>query len=293
MKELVSPGNPIVKHTYTADPSVIVYDGKVYLHTGHDEAPPGVYKYIMNKWLCFSSEDLVNWTEHPSPLKASDFAWTKGNAYASKVIERNGKFFWYVAVAHATISGNAIGVAVAPHPAGPYTDAKGSALVTHADLFAGGDNFDPGVLIDDDGQAWLFWGKEVCYYAKLHANMIELTGEIKTVALPNFIEGIHIHKHNGWYYLSYGYGMPEKVGYAMSRQIDGPWEFKGILNELAGNCETNRPSIIDFKGNSYFFYHNGALKDGGSHRRSVCVDRLYYNEDGTMKRVAMTSEGVC
>ena len=78
----------------------------------------------------------------------------------------------------------------------------------------------------------------------------------------------------------------------MSRSIEGPWEFKGILNELAGNCETNRPAIIDFKGQSYFFYHNGALKDGGSHRRSVCVDDLHYNADGSMKRVAMTSEGM-
>ena len=86
--------------------------------------------------------------------------------------------------------------------------------------------------------------------------------------------------------------MPEKVAYCMSRSIYGPWEFKGILNELAGNCQTNRPAIIQFKGIDYFFYHNGALKDGGSHRRSVCADHLFYNEDGTMKRVIMTSEGV-
>jgi hypothetical protein len=64
------------------------------------------------------------------------------------------------------------------------------------------------------------------------------------------------------------------------------------LNELAGNCETNRPAIIEFKGKDYFFYHNGALKDGGSHRRSVCVDYLHYNPDGTIKRVIMTSEGI-
>jgi hypothetical protein len=86
--------------------------------------------------------------------------------------------------------------------------------------------------------------------------------------------------------------MPEKVAYAISRNIDGPWEFKGILNEIAGNCETNRAAILDFRGQSYFIYHNGTLINGGSHRRSVCIDYLYYNPDGTMKPVIMTSQGV-
>ncbi|ULT40787.1 family 43 glycosylhydrolase [Niabella defluvii] len=127
---------------------------------------------------------------------------------------------------------------------------------------------------------------------QLTSNLLGLEGEIKEVDLPGFEEGAHIHQRNGWYYLSYGYGMPEKVAYAMSRSIHGPWEFKGILNEIAGNCETNRPCIIDFNDQTYFFYHNGALKDGGIHRRSVCVDKLFYNPDGTMKRVIMTTEGV-
>jgi hypothetical protein len=115
---------------------------------------------------------------------------------------------------------------------------------------------------------------------------------VKVGVFPGFTEGSHLHKRRDWYYFSYGYQMPEKVAYPMSRSLRGPWEFKGILNELAGNCETNRPAIIDFNGKDYFFYHNGALRDGGSHRRSVCVDYLHYNADGTMKRVVMTSEGV-
>jgi hypothetical protein len=135
-------------------------------------------------------------------------------------------------------------------------------------------------------------GNGRCFYARLKDNLLELDGAIRELELPGFAEGAHIHKRNGWYYLSYGYGFPEKVAYAMSRSIQGPWEFKGILNEIAGNCETNRPCIIDFRGQTYFFYHNGGLPEGGSHRRSVCIDRLYYNEDGSMKRVIMTSEGV-
>lgn len=286
-------GNPIIRHKFTADPTVIAYNDTVYLYTGHDEAPPNTYGYVMNEWLCFSSKDMVYWTEHPVPLKAKDFTWAKGGAYASKVIERNGKFYWYVAVTHATIPGKAIGVAVADSPAGPFSDARNSALITKDKrILPNSDNYDPTVVIDEDGQAYIFWGKNICYYAKLKENMIELKGEISMVALPQFMEGAHIHKRDGWYYLSYGYGFPEKVAYAMSRNIYGPWEFKGILNEIAGNCETNRPAILDFKEKSYFFYHNGGLKDGGSHRRSVCIDNLYYHSDGTMQRVIMTSEGV-
>ncbi len=110
--------------------------------------------------------------------------------------------------------------------------------------------------------------------------------------IHRFAEGAHLHKRNGWYYLSYGYGMPEKVAYAMSHRINGPWDFKGSLNEIAGNCQTNRPAIVGFQGQFYFFYHNGALPNGGSHQRSVCVDYLHYNPDGTMQQVIMTLEGV-
>lgn len=287
-------GNPIIKHKFTTDPTALVYDDTVYLYTGHDEAPVGTEDYVMNDWLCFSSTDMVNWTEHPVPLKSKDFSWAKGDAYASKVIERDGKFFWYAPVTHAKIGGKAVGVAVAGSPTGPFRDAIGAALIT-GEMTSDKEeivNIDPTVLIDTDGQAYIFWGKKQCYYARLKANMLELDGEIKTVEFPNFEEGAHLHKRGGWYYFSYGYESPEKVAYAMSRSIEGGWEFKGILNELAGNCETNRPAVIAFKGKSYFFYHNGGLENGGSHRRSVCVDYLYYNPDGTMKRVVMTSEAV-
>jgi beta-xylosidase len=286
-------GNPIIGHRYTADPTVIVYRDTVYLYTGHDEAPAGTHQYVMKEWLCFSSTDLATWVDHGALLRPTDFRWGKSNAYASKVIERDGKFYWYVALTPADGSSKAIGVAVAETPTGPFRDASGRPLISNQfDMKPGSDNFDPTVLLDDDGRAYIFWGKNVCYYAKLKDNLIEVDGEIKAVDIPQFAEGAHIHKRDGWYYLSYGCGFPEKVGYAMSRSVHGPWHFNGILNELAGNCETNRPAIVDFKGKSYFFYHNGGLPEGGSHRRSVCIDYLHYNADGTMKRVVMTSEGV-
>jgi len=291
-----SMGNPIITHVFTADPAAMVYKGKVYLYTGHDEAPTGHNGYMMHNWLCFSSADMVTWTEHPSPMNVKAFKWAKDDAWASQVIERNGKFYWYVAVEHATIPGKSIGVAVSDSPTGPFTDARGTALITNdmtKAVIHSWDDIDPTVIIDDDGQAYLFWGNGICYYAKLKRNMTELDGPINTIDLPHFTEAPWVHKRNGWYYLSYAYEFPEKTAYAMSRSIKGPWAYKGIINELAGNSNTNHQAIIDFKGKSYFIYHNGALAaDAGSFHRSVCIDYLYYNKNGTIKRVVMTSEGV-
>lgn len=283
--------NPVITHKFTADPTVIVHNDTVYLYTGHDEPPPAVDDYVMKDWLCFSSADMINWQEHPSPLKATDFSWAKGDAYASKVIERNGRFYWYVAVTHASIPGKAIGVATASHPTGPFTDAIGAALIDTTHIPPTDNekaNLDPSVLIDDDGQPYIFWGSKQCYYTKLSSNMIELADVPSLISLPGFLEGVHVYKRNGWYYIMYGYELPEKVAYAMSRNIQGPWEFKGIVNDVVFNCETNRPATLDFKGQAYFFYHNGALPDGGSHRRSICVDDLFYNEDGTIQQVIQT-----
>jgi beta-xylosidase len=288
--------NPIIKDKYTGDPAALVYKDKVYLYAGHDEAPNDFNFYKMNEWLVYSTSDMVHWQEHPVPLKVTDFAWAKSDAWAAQVIERNGKFYWYVTVEHGTINGKAIGVAVSDSPTGSFKDALGKALITNdmtTQTNISWDDIDPTVMIDDDGQAYLFWGNTVCHYAKLKANMTELDGPIQTISLPNFTEAPWIHKHNNWYYLSYAYQFPEKIAYAMSKSINGPWEYKGILNELAGNSNTNHQAIIDFKGKSYFIYHNGATQpNGGSFRRSVCVDRLYYNKDGTMKRVIMTTEGI-
>ncbi|WP_373790178.1 family 43 glycosylhydrolase, partial [Bacteroides heparinolyticus] len=188
----VAHGNPIVKHKYTADPAALVHDGKIYLYAGHDECPPGAEHYLLNEWCVFSSSDMKTWKEHPVPLKAKDFAWAKGEAWASQVIERNGKFYWYVTVEHATVPGKSIGVAVSDSPVGPFVDARGSALITNAMTTERSkslwDDIDPTVFIDEDGQAYLYWGNSQCYYAKLKENMIELDGPVVPVDLPRFTE---------------------------------------------------------------------------------------------------------
>lgn len=290
--------NPVITHKYTADPAAIVHNNKVYLYVGQDEAPAPENRYVMNQWLIFSSDDMVNWKEETAVRVVETFAWASGDAWASEVIEKDGRFYWYVTVSHKEIHGKAIGIAVSDSPIGPFKDARGSAIITNnlttnkTDI--SWDDIDPTVFIDDDGQAYLFWGNTACYYVKLKDNMIEFDGPIYTIDhLPHFTEAPYIHKRNGWYYLSYAYSFPEKTAYAMSRNIEGPYDFKGILNEVAGNSNTNHQCIIEFKGKDYFIYHNGSIPtQGGSFRRSVCVDYLYYNEDETIKRIVMTSEGV-
>ncbi|QDH77896.1 family 43 glycosylhydrolase [Echinicola soli] len=290
---ITAKGNPLFTHKYTADPAAMVEGDTLWLYTGHD-FEGGQKGYKMKDWLVFSTTDMANWTEHPVPLKIEDFAWAEsGDAYAGHVAERNGKYYWYIST-----NWTGIGVAVADHPAGPFKDALGKPLLTNEDCFASGHSWaciDPAIFTDDDGQPWIFWGNGECYYAKLKDNMIEIDGEIKQVDFDGFAfeEAPWIHRKDGKYYLTYASGFPEKIAYATSESIEGPWEYQGILNEIAGNSNTNHQSIVEFKDRWYFIYHNGGRQRGGtSFSRSVCIDPLYYNFDGTLKRVQMTTEGV-
>ena len=294
-------GNPIITEVFTADPAPLVVGDTVYLYVGQDEARENE-RYRMNRWLCFSSQDLVNWQDEGSPLRPTDFKWAVGDAWASQVIERDGKFYFYATVQHNdSHPGKAIGVAVADSPTGPFKDARGTALVHNQMTTAtriSWDDIDPTVWIDDDGQGYLFWGNQKCYWAKLKASMTELDGEIHVIPdeqVKGFTEAPWIHKRNGIYYLSYATGFPEKISCSTADKLTGPWTPRGLLAEGAQNSNTIHQGIITFKGKDYFFYHSGMVQHpntGGSYRRSVCIDHLYYNPDGTLRRVVQTTEGV-
>jgi beta-xylosidase len=299
---LMEAANPVITDVFTADPAPLVVGDTVYLYCGQDEAKSERDGYRMFRWLCFSTTDMKTWKAEGSPLAPKDFAWASGDAWASQVIERNGKFYWYAAVQHdQSHSGKAIGVAVADKPTGPFVDARGSALVTNDMTKAtkiSWDDIDPSVFIDADGQAWLFWGNQKCYYAKLKPNMTELDGPIEVIPdeqVKGFTEAPWLHKRGDLYYLSYATGFPEKMAYSTATKITGPWTFRGLLTEGAFNSNTIHQGIINFKGVDYFVYHNGSMQHpntGGSFRRSVCVDYLYYNPDGTIRRILQTTEGV-
>ena len=288
-------GNPIIRDRFTADPAALVHRDTVYLYTGHDEATPQDKRFVMRDWRVYSSTDLVHWKDHGSPMSAKTFAWARSDAWASQVIERNGKFYWYAAVYHATINGYSIAVGVADRPTGPFKDARGSALVTNdmtTDTDITWDDIDPTAFIDDDGQAYLFWGNTKCRYAKLKPNMTELDGPIVNVELPKFTEAPWIHKYKGRYYLSYAYGFPEQIAYATADRIAGPYTFRGVINAVIPNSPTNHQAIIEFKGKWYFFYHNAGLPGGGEHRRSVCVERLFYDPYGMIRPITQAKDGL-
>ena len=148
----VNAQNPVIHTCFSTDPAPMVYGDRVYVFTGHDEE--GADFFWMNEWRLFSSADMVNWTDHGCPLAQGDLSWADDRAWAPQCIERNGKFYLYVPV-HSRISrGMAIGVAVADKIEGPYKDPLGKPLFENGSW----DHIDPTVMIDADGQAYLYWG---------------------------------------------------------------------------------------------------------------------------------------
>lgn len=293
--------NPIIKHIFTADPSPIVHKGTVYLYTGHDTASVTATNYKMPDWHVFSSKDMKTWKDHGALLSPSTFSWATGDAYAAQCIERGGKFYWFVSTFHKSDNvskgGAAIGVAVSDKPTGPFKDAIGKALVINEmtkDKPHAWDDIDPTVFVDDDGQAYMFWGNGSCKWVKLKKNMIEMDGPISVISPKGYIEGPWVYKRKGLYYLVYASAgtKPEMIEYCTATSPTGPWTYRGIIQENVPNSFTTHPGIVDFKGKSYFFYHNGVLPTGGSYRRSICVDYMYYNEDGTIKPIIQTTAGV-
>ncbi len=293
--------NPVVQTIYTADPAPVVINDTVYLFTGHDEDRSRTFN--MKDWRCFSSKDMVNWTDHGSPLSVQSFNWARADAWAGQVIERNKKFYYFVPM-NRKGGGMSLGVAVADSPEGPYKDAIGKPLVA-----VGDGNIDPTQFIDEDGQAYLYWGNPALKYVKLNEDMLTFDEKVGIVTVPLTIEGFGkrnndpkratlyeegpwFYKRNNLYYMVYAAsGIPENICYATSPSSTGPWAFMGIIMPTEGKSFTNHPGVIDYHGHSYFFYHNGALPGGGGYGRSVCVEEFKYNADGTFPTIKMSKSG--
>jgi len=292
--------NPIVQTIYTADPAPMVHDGVCYVYTTHDEDVIVRNFFTMNDWRCYCSTDMVNWTDLGSPLSYKDFSWARDNSsWAGHCIPRNGRFYFYVPI-NRNSGGTAIGVAVANSPAGPFSDPLGKPLL------AGAGYIDPAVFIDGDGQAYLYWGNPKLYYVKLNEDMISYSGQVNEVPLTTgsfgvrskndratrYEEGPWLYQRKGLYYMVFAAGpISEHIAYATGPTATGPWTFRDTLMPTQGKSFTNHPGLVDYKGNTYFFYHNGALPDGGGFHRSVCVEQLKFNEDGTIPTLNMTKEG--
>ncbi len=290
--------NPIIQTKYTADPAPLVHNDTVFLYTGHDE--DDALGFNMKDWLLYTSTDMVNWTDHGKIASLKDFEWAPhdNGAWAPQCVERNGKFYLYCPMP----GGIGIGVLVADSPYGPFKDPIGKPLIKE-----GIHNIDPTILIDDDGQAYLYWGNPNLYYVKLNEDMVSYSGKVITV--PEFAkvkgkkdpyhyqEGPWAFKRNGHYYMAYASTCcPEGIGYAMSDSPTGPWEFKGMIMDGDPRSSGNHPGIIEYKGGSYVFGFNYAiLKQTLSkhyERRSICLEKLTYNEDGTIQELPFWSKNV-
>ncbi len=297
--------NPIIQTIYTADPAPMVHNDTVFLYTSHDE--DASTWFTMKDWRVYSSTDMVNWTDYGSPLSLDSFTWADGDAWAAQCISRNGKFYFYICAHHKTLNRMAIGVAVSDKATGPFQDALGEPLVA-----ANWGDIDPTVFIDDDGQAYLYWGNPDLWYVKLNEDMISYDQTVGVVKVPLttdsfgtrandsdretlYEEGPWLYKRNGLYYLVYPGGpVPEHIAYSTSASPTGPWEYRGTVMEIIGEggAFTNHPGVIDFKGKSYFFYHNGNLPGGGGFNRSVCIEQFEYNADKTIPLILPTQEGL-
>ncbi|HVT09844.1 MAG TPA: glycoside hydrolase family 43 protein [Polyangia bacterium] len=276
--------NPIVQTSYTADPAPMVYEGTLYLYTSHDEDVTVNNFYTMNDWRLYSTTDMVNWTDHGSPAGLKTFKWSTDSAWAPQGVPRNGKFYLYVPLNNNT--GAKIGVAVSSSVAGPFTDPLGRALAA-----SGSGNIDPTVFIDDDGQAYMYWGNSTLRYVKLNADMTSTSGSVTNVALNGFTEGPWFYKRGSLYYMVYAATSgTEKISYATSNAPTGPWNIRGDIMGTSSTY-TNHPGVIDYQGHSYFFYHNSALPGGNNYKRSVCVEEFTYGADGSIPKISMTKDG--
>ncbi|MGP3910129.1 glycoside hydrolase family 43 protein [Nonomuraea sp. 10N515B] len=290
-------GAPITTAIYTADPAALVVGDTLYVYTGHDEAPSGGTNFVMRDWHVFSSTDATTFTDQGAKLSISSFPWAGADAWAGEV-ERgaDGKYYWYV-----SINGNGpgwmnIGVAVGDTPTGPFRDAIGGPLVSDSTPNSSPLNIDPTVFRDDDGQVYMYWGS---YYglraARLNANMTSINGSVVTPSgVSNFWEAPWMFKRNGVYYLAYaandsGCSQPNYacIRYATAGNPMGPWTHRGVVLDQVSST-TNHPAIIEYKGQWYMVYHNAAAPGGGNFRRSVTIDKLFFNADGTMQKVVQT-----
>lgn len=294
--------NPLFTDSFTADPAALVVGDTVYAYVGQDAAGVGGW-FNMPNWLCYSTTDMKHWTPHGLVLSAKDFVGANPSAsWAAQVVKKGKKYYFYVTLDGK--NGHFITVAEGDSPLGPFKEVHpGKALVIDSmtkDSHRTNADIDPTVLMDDDGTAWLAWGNGDCYMAKLKLNMTELDGEHKKVPFKNYSEGPWLFKRDKLYYNVYAADapgvQPEQMCYSTAPKITGPWTYRGFITGPAKYGFTIHPAVIEFKKQWYFFYHDGSYTlngtPGGDCRRSVSLEYLYFNPDGSIKPITLTTEGV-
>lgn len=295
----VSAQNPLIMDQFTADPSARVFEGRVYVYPSHDipcGKGQGIIGFCMADYHVFSSENLIDWEDHGVIVSQNKVDWVDSTRYgmwAPDCIHKNGKYYFYFPSVSREKSFQkmmAIGVAVADKPYGPFMPEP-----TAIDGVYG---TDPNPFIDKDGQAYLYWAAaQQLFMARLKDNMKELASEPQAVKdLPlKFKEGPYLFERNGIYYFTFPYvaNKTEQLAYAMGDNPMGPFKYAGvIMDESPLGCWTNHQSIIEYKGQWYLFYHHNDLSPHFDKNRSIRMDSLFFNGDGTIRKVVPTFRGV-
>jgi hypothetical protein len=297
----LSAQNPIVRTMYSADPSARVFGDMVYVFPSHDIlATPGKGRagwFCMEDYHVFSSANLTDWTDHGVIITQNKVPWVRPDSYsmwAPDCIFRNGKYYFYFPTSPKDTTtygrGFTVGVAVADKPDGPYTPQATPIKGIHG--------IDPNVFIDKDGQAYLYWSAGNIYGARLKENMLELASDpviLKELPTKGLKEGPYLFERNGTYYLTFPHveNKIERLEYATGDTPLGPFTMTGvIMDESPSGCWTNHHSVIQFKNQWYLFYHDRDYSPNFDKARSIRADSLFFNEDGTIRKVAPTLRGI-
>jgi len=290
-------GNPFVDGWY-ADPDMRVYDHTYWVYPTYS-AP-----YDQQTFLdAFSSPDLLHWTRHPRILDTTTVTWATRAIWAPSPISRDGKYFLYFGandIQDNTQLGG-IGVAVADTPAGPFRDALGRPLI--GQYANGAQPIDQNVFLDDDGQAYLYYGGHGhCNVVKLGRDMTSLATfpdgtTFREITPSGYVEGALMFKRDGIYYLMWsegGWTGPDyRVSYAMARSPTGPFDERGTILSQNGAIATGsgHNTVVNVPGTDdwYIFYHRHPLGATDGNDRVLSYDRMTFAADGTIAPVAMTT----
>jgi len=283
-------GNPIISHMFTADPSGHVWaDNKMWLYPSHD-ANNATWFDTMDGYHVFSSWNLVDWTDHGEVLHSSNLSWGgSGNMWAPDCQYANGLYYFYFPHGNGSWK---VGVATSAVPQGPFRDALPGGM-------SGPSNIDPCCFKDDDGTAYLMWGGGGSFsMSQLASNMTSLTGStVSPSGLTNKYEGPFLFKRNTTYYFTYA-SQANGTGdgtctleYAMGTSPMGSYTYKGVYNQRCHSW-TNHGSVAQYYGQWYGFYHNKHWSPDNDKRRSVCLDLINFNADGTMQLIVQTDTSV-
>lgn len=291
--------NPVFKGWY-ADPEAIIYNNEYWIFPTYS-AP---YEQ-QTHFDAFSSKDLVNWKKHPSIIDNKEVKWAEKAMWAPSVIEKGGKYYFFFAandVHEGEIGG--IGVAVADKPEGPYKDLLGKPLIN--DIVHGAQPIDQYVFRDKDGQHYMFYG------GWGHCNVVKLADDFKSlvpfedgtiykeVTPENYVEGPTMFIKDGKYYFMWsegGWTGPDyKVAYAIADNPLGPFKRIGTILEKDPNVAkgAGHHSVIKIPNEDkyYIVYHRRPLDKEKSFERETCIDEMVFDQNGHIKPVKMTFEGV-